>query len=102
MSRIYHVFDGDGWYKFATIEFAKAAAEECIEIIRDNCDPEWPDCVEQVSVYLADEDCEEPDEDGELVLISTEIPVDHDQDSADFGIYTWVDYAMRPPKVTKQ
>lgn len=92
----FHLWDGNEWYTHETEAAAAAAAEEAIGIARDWCDPEWPSSVEEIAVYAAPIGCDEPDEDGRLVLIATEEKI-RDAEPGE-GVDYWCDYKMAAPK----
>jgi hypothetical protein len=91
---VFYAFDGDNWSKHATLADASASAEESINIARDYCDPKWPDSVERVAVFEAPDGCEEPDEDGTLILQSRMVKI-CDAEPGD-GVDFWCDYALAP------
>lgn len=67
---VFHEYDGDGWHKHDTLEAAMSGCEKSLEAAREVAayDGEWPDWVEEIAVYEAPENCEEPDEDGKLIV----------------------------------
>lgn len=58
----FHVYDGDAWYKCATLAEAEIACREAITATLDYCriDGEWPDWVESICAHEGPEDAEEP------------------------------------------
>jgi hypothetical protein len=82
----YHFVDaasGDPAEQYDTLEEAVAAGNEAIEYTRANMDGEWPLEVEDLAVYLAPPDCEEPEEDGQLVARASMFNVRHKPDDCD-------------------
>lgn len=59
----FHVYDGDAWFKCATLAEAEAACQEAIAAALDVCrfDCEWPDWVENICAHEGPDDAEEPD-----------------------------------------
>lgn len=88
----FHLFDGDGWTKHATYEEAAEAAEESIGIAQRLCSPEWPDWVEEIAIYEAPDDCEEPGEDGAQVAYS-KMCNEREAEEGD-GCDFWCDYVI--------
>ncbi|MTH94919.1 hypothetical protein [Roseibium sp. RKSG952] len=67
----FHEYDGEGWHKHETLETALTGCKKSLEAAKKcaqlDYNKEWPDWVEQISVYEAPNDCEYPDEDGKQV-----------------------------------
>lgn len=86
---VFHFADpasGDPAEQYDTLAEAIAAANEAIEYTRANMDGEWPMEVEDLAIYLAPADCEEPDEDGQLVAKAVMVDVKEKPDDCDeFG-----------------
>lgn len=66
----FHQFDGEGWHKFQTLDEAYAACETSLREARDVAifDEEWPDWTEDIAVYEAPSDSEDPCGDGKPVV----------------------------------
>lgn len=47
------VYDGDCVIDASSIEDGLRIARNAISNLQDACDPEWPECVNQVAVYVA-------------------------------------------------
>ena len=92
----YHLWDGGGWTVFSTLPEAQEAAEEAISNIRDCGGHEWDASVEEVAVYEAPRECDEPEEDGACVLVAHEIVLR--QAKPDEPVDYWSDYVMAPPR----
>jgi hypothetical protein len=86
-----HLFNGDNWERCADMDAARTMMQDAIDQARDCCDPEWPDWVEQIAVYEAPEDSEEPDEKGTRVLRAKMIHIDKEPSD---GIDFWCDYEV--------
>lgn len=86
---VFHFVDpqsGDPFEQYETLGEAIAAANESIEYTRQNMDGEWPTEVEDLAVYLAPADSEEPDEDGQVVAKAVMVDVKEKPDDCDeFG-----------------
>lgn len=91
---VFVLFDGEGWSKFATLKDAAEAADEAIEAARDACDPEWPFWVAEIRVFSAPPGCDDPEENGRLVLYAKEVDIEHDADPEAEGVDYWCDYVM--------
>lgn len=82
MSKLkFHVYDPSCPGVIGTCETLDEAVALANEAITENWQPdfgdEWSLDVDGVAVYLAPEDCEEPDEDGKLVARAREVDIVH-------------------------
>ena len=93
-ARNFFTYNGDHWREFATLEAATEEADAAIEHARDGCDPEWPAWVTEICVFSAPPGCDDPREDGRLVLYAKEVeiptPEGREHEDADY----WCDYVM--------
>ena len=84
-----HVFDGDRYWPADDMADAMRIAPEAIDHLRDWRDPDWPGGVEEVAIYDAPADADDPCEDGRCVRIAA--PVDAGPAPEGYGFERWTD-----------
>lgn len=87
-----HVTDGEIWEIAPDMPTALSWCSERISIVREHCDPEWPESVTWIAIYDAPHDAEEPDEVGRLLARSEQFDR---QPCTDGSCDYYCDYRMR-------
>lgn len=96
MNMAFYTTDDSGYREFQYIDEALSYADDCIEVARGCCDPEWPLWGEDVAIYEASSGCEYPDEDGKVVYHAVECDIRFADEDSDVDYFC--DYMMRQVK----
>lgn len=68
MREIYHTFDGAKWQWTPHLRVARRRTKANLETARAGRDPDWPDTVHRIGIYMASWRCRDPEEDGVKIL----------------------------------